>query len=327
MICEPWMPALCHDCLRANKQDRTCNKLETALWVCALLSVANGSWAQANAAPGEPSPSSAATSAAQLAIERAEELFDAENYAGALSEFATAHTLLEGNSKRAAMLNNIALCHERMFHYDLALAYYERYLHEAGPQARGRAAAESALRRLRRLLVTLEVESNVAAELWIDSRRIGRVPGRVLVPAGEHVLELRAPLYESTRRELSLPAGRSARLRFELERLSQYRGISPAYVWIGAGVTIAALGTGVGFGISALAADHAGEERRRRDPLLNTVEAEASVKRRALAADIAFAAAGVLGATTLALFFVTDFGGERASLTFGPGGVSLRRSF
>src|SRR5262245_43484259 len=145
------MPALCHDCSRAYKRGARSNKFEMAL-VCALFSLVGVARAQPATAPSRTSI--ATPSAAQIAIERGQELFDTENYAGALSEFEAAYHLLEGDSKRAAMLSNIALCHERMFRYDLALTYYEKYLHEAGPEARGRAAAETARKRLRDLLVT-----------------------------------------------------------------------------------------------------------------------------------------------------------------------------
>ncbi|MET0389974.1 MAG: PEGA domain-containing protein [Polyangiales bacterium] len=290
------------------------HRVSCLLWFV-VLGCAATSHAQAPAADH--------THAAYVAIERAQELYDAQNYDAALSEFSAAYELLEGDDKRPAMLNNIALCHERRFRYDAALSYYERYLREASPHAHGRAAVQASIERLARLLVTLQLESNVPAEVWIDARKLGAAPGTLRVPAGEHALELRAPRYESARRAVALTAGTRQRLAFVLEPLSQYRGISPTYFWLSAGLTAAAVGVGAGFGIAALAADSEGRERARRDPYLNLPQDEQAVKQKARVADIAFASAGVLAVSSIVLFFVSDFASRSERQATPPIAVGL----
>src|SRR5689334_23133066 len=96
----------------------------------------------------EPSPSPSFTAgdpyaAAHQVVERGEALFALGNYDAARSEFQQAYRLLAGHPRRYIVLHNLALCYERMFHYDDALAYYERYLSEGGPAAEDRAQIEA----------------------------------------------------------------------------------------------------------------------------------------------------------------------------------------
>jgi tetratricopeptide (TPR) repeat protein len=277
----------------------------------------------------EPVPESVpAPHPAQAIIARGEALFGAGNYDAAISEFERAYELLAGHPRRYVVLHNLALCHERTFRYDSALAYYARYLREGGPQAEDRALIERVMNTLRSLLGSVHIASNVRAELWVDDRRLGDAPGTRLLPAGRHVIELRAPLYESARREIDVRARGRHGLRFELERLSQYAGPSPVFFWLGAGLTVAAATTGAVLGANALAEHADGEERMKLDRNANTVEDERRVERLALGADIAFGAAAVLAISSTVLFFLTDWdAGERDARPrpYGqPGADALR---
>jgi len=244
---------------------------------------------------------------AQAIVTRGEALFAAGDYDAALGEFEQAYELLAGHPRRYVVLHNLALCHERSFRYDSALAYYERYLREGGPQAEDRALIERVMGTLRSLLGSVQIASNVHAELWVDDRRLGDAPGTRLLPAGRHVIELRAPLYESARREIDVRARVRHGLRFELERLSQYAGPSPVFFWTGAGLTVAAAATGAVFGVNALSENADGKARMKIDRNLNTIGDERRVDRLALSADIAFGAAAVLAISTTVLFFLTDW--------------------
>lgn len=297
----------------------------TAAVVCSALVLS--CWqehvaAQTPAPSAEPSPSPSGAVDAQYAqaqrvVARGEALFDLGNYDAARSEFQQAYQLLAGHPRRYIVLHNLALCDERMFHYDDALAYYERYLKEGGPEAEDRGQIEAVVSTLRGLLGAVRVSSNVRAELWIDDRRLGDAPGTRLVPAGRHVVELRAPLYESVRREVDVHARGEQPLRFELQRLSKYEGPNPAFFWTSAGLTVAAAGTGAVLGIAALNADSQGKAQQKKE--LAILADEQHVQRLALAADIAFASAAVLAATTTVLFFVTDFDADAHERAPAPG--------
>jgi tetratricopeptide (TPR) repeat protein len=113
---------------------------------------------------------------------------EAGNCGAAIQEFEAAYALV----MRASALYNIAQCEERLFRYDLAIRYYERYLQEADPDAEDRSAVQAALGTLRNLLGVVHITSNVKAQVWIDDRLAGEAPGDVYVPAGGHSLELRA---------------------------------------------------------------------------------------------------------------------------------------
>jgi hypothetical protein len=215
--------------------------------------------------------------------------------------------LLAGHPRQYLVLHNIALCHERMFRYDQAFDFYTRYLVQGGPQAEDRDEIEHVLQTLHGLLGEVTIGTNVPSELWVDGRRLGDAPATRLLPAGKHVIELRAPLHETQRRELDVRARGKHALHVELERLSQYSGPSPVFFWTGAGLTVVAAGVGVVFGVQALSDDEAGQERRKQDPFSNTIEDEEDVQRLALTADIAFGAAALLAVGSTVLFFLTDW--------------------
>ena len=82
--------------------------------------------------------------------------FDAGDYDAAVGEFRTAYTL----KPNAAVLINVALCYERIYKPDLALAAYEQFLAEAPPQNEFRPLAEKRLRILRQLPGSILVETN-----------------------------------------------------------------------------------------------------------------------------------------------------------------------
>lgn len=270
-----------------------------------------------HAAPGvaqpvePPATAESPAEAAQLArarevVARGEALFAMGNYDAALSEFVRAEQLLDGHPRQYFVLHNIALCHERMFRYDLALPLYERYLREAAPDEPDRAQVEALVRALRGLLVTIDIRSNVVAEVWVDQRHVGKAPGQVLIPAGRHVVELRSSLYESAKRELTAAAGDRPRLTFALRRLSTYSGLRPAYFWTGAALTGGALVTATIFGVRVL--DARDELERREHMHLPVSEQQERVRDLSLPADICFGAAAVLGVTTTVLYFLTDWG-------------------
>lgn len=275
---------------------------ERAILIVLTLCFAFTASAQTSAL--EPADTAETIEARELSL-RARARFDAGDYAAALSEFTRAYELLANDPRRALLLNNIAVCHERMFRYDLALQYYERYLHEADSDPQDRAEVEAVIRGLRDLLGKVHITSNVAAEIWIDERAFGQAPGDVEIPAGTRVVKLQAKGRESAQRELTVVARSTQSVHFELEPLPEYHGIKPAYFWSGVGLTAVALVTGGALGIAALSAQHENERLAREGLILP--EDEQHKKNLGLAADVCFGTAALFAVGSTVLFFLTDF--------------------
>jgi tetratricopeptide (TPR) repeat protein len=264
------------------------------------------------AAPAPESPESPEASEARGAVARAKALVAVENYGAALAEYTRALELLEGDPRQAAVLNNIAVCYERMFRYDLALQYYEAYLREAEATAEDRAEVEQIVASLRALLGTVRITGVRSGEIWIDDRKLGDAPLDVMVPAGFHVIEVRARGYQAERREVRVAAGAVHDLHIELEPIDTYKGLPQTYVWIGVGLTTAAAITGAVLGITALSKHEDGQRDAERGLW---VDGQAT-KDLAIQADIAFGVATAFGVGTVVLAFLTDWEGshdERAS--------------
>jgi len=309
-----------------------------AIGVSASLTI--GSQRVANAEEPEPSPASPVVSSAapestgskldeplaraRALVAIAEPLFLAGHYAAALAEYSRAYQILDGHPRQYWVLHNLAACNERLFRYDLAVEQYEEYLRRAPATEADRAEVSAILRTLRSLLATLVVESSVAGEVWLDDRRLGAAPGRWRAPAGRHIVEVRAPSYESQRREVQLDPGQLQVNRFQLQRLSTSTGPPPAYFWIAVGLTGAATVVGASAGFATLSAREQGRERA---ALYLDTQAEAERTRHwALASDAAFGAAVLFGATASVLYFVTDWPNSRASEPPARG-PSAHRSF
>ncbi len=271
----------------------------------------------AAAAEGRASPQSAATpddaryQNAKQYFERGVVLFEAGNYDAALVEFQKAYDLLEGHPKRFFVLDNIGQCQEKLFRYDLALKYYRRYLAEGGRDAEDHAAVEATMRALEGLLATLQIRSNVRAEVWVDDRRMGEAPGDVLLPGGRHVVELRAAGHEPQKRELSISARETQKIDVVLDPIEEYRGLSPVYFWSGVAATGVAAGVGTYFGLKAKSQhDDLAERESSCGAICILPEERDDVKRTATTADLFYLGAAVLGVGTTVVFFMTDFDGK-----------------
>lgn len=284
------------------------NNLGLALVLASLCVCAHAQTPPEAAPTLAPEPTPEATpdaEAARTAVARAKALFAVGDYGAALAEFTRAHELLHDDPRQADVLNNIAVCYERMFRYDLALLYYERYLREGNATPEDRAEVEALIANLRDLLGTVRITGVSRGEIWIDDRKLGDAAVDILVPAGLHVIEIRARGYESQRRELRVSARAVHELRVELEPIDTYRGLPSTYFWVGTGLTAAAVITGTVLGVAALSEHSEGERDAARGLYVDGDPA----RDLALQADIAFGAAVALGAGTAVLFFLTDWEG------------------
>lgn len=280
------------------------------------------------AAPAPATPPTASDTPqvfeARQRVKRAEALFEAENYDAALAEFERAYELLAGHPLQPELLYNIALCHERRFRYSMAMNLYERYMREAGSTGEARADVEATVRTLGNLLGTVEIASNVKAEVWIDDKLVGSAPGTVLVPGGLHAIELRAAGHESAQRELKLAARETVKLDFELSAIGT--GLSPVWFYSGVGATLASAIVGVGFA-AKLKSEHDSFATSEPDSALNRPSDRDHLDDLALRADIFFAASGALAIGTAVLALFTDFKrGKPEADTASKPGVRISRT-
>lgn len=277
---------------------------------------------------------------ARAVVAVAEPLFLAGHYVAALAEYSRAYEILAGHPRQYWVLHNLAACNERLFRYDLAVELYEEYLRRAPAAEEDRREVEAVLGTLRSLLATLVIETSVPGSVWLDDRQLGVAPGRWRVPAGRHIVEVRAEHYESARREVQLNPGQLHVDRFEMQLL--YQGPPRGYFWAAVGLAGAATVAGATAGFMALSAR---EQGRQNAELYQDTQPDAERTRHlALAADIGFGTAVVFGATATVLYFVTDWrrsedaGGHkrepsaRRSLNIAPAapggiGATLRGEF
>ncbi len=278
----------------------------------------------AGVAVAEPPP--AAPDEGRERFERGVALAEAGNCEAALAEFEASLRV----SRRPSVLYSIARCEQQLGRYDQAVKAYEEYLAIADPADPDRRAAEATLSALRRLLGTIQIESNVTAEVWLGNRMVGTAPGDVRVPGGRHAIEIRRDGYLPVRREVEIAAMQMVRVSVVLEaaqktvqvtRVEEKRVLLPRKVfWGGVIATSACLGAGIGFGVHAWMVDKDARDKDARLPKDGDIS---TIKRSRTLADIFYVSAAVLGAGTTAIYFLTDWNREtpRIAPTAGQGSV------
>lgn len=265
-----------------------------------------------------PAPSPALIEARER-VARGEELFEQENYDAALVEFLEAHSMLDGHPLQYFVLYNVGQCYEQLFRYSQAMEFYQRYLADGGAEAEDAAEVRAKISVLGGLLGTLrlqvsssEAESELESfEVWVDERMVGEDQLEILVPGGNHVVEIRADGFEVARQEVQIPARAERELVFEIEPLAdEYEGLAPAYFWTSAGIAVVAAGVGAVFGVQAL------QKRGDVDALLDNPDRRAEVGREerdeisrlALTADVFYATAALFTVGAVVLGVMTDWG-------------------
>ncbi|MFO0684362.1 MAG: tetratricopeptide repeat protein [Sandaracinus sp.] len=276
-------------------------------------------------------PTSDAVTEARTRQAAGEAAFGAGNYESALVEFERVYELLEGRPMRYYVLYNIGQCAERMFRYDRAIAYYERYLEEGGPEAEDRATVEATIRALETMLGTISLTANVASgEVWIDQQDIGPFDAthhEFRVPSGRHTIELRADGYVPAQADVQVLARASATASLELHELSDYEGIEPWPFWTSSGIAVAAAVVGAVFGGIALQQNADAVARCGGDPMCrttagwmeNTEALAQSIRTNALVADVLYGTAGLFAVTSVVLAFLTDWDGPSARAPHADG--------
>jgi hypothetical protein len=285
----------------------------------------------ASRAQASPSPEEASAAQASLEAEARQRFLQglalarAGDCRGALSELERSYSLVA----RPNTLFNMAQCQEQLFRYDLAVRDYERYLSMAPADAEDRGTVEAQLRALRNLLGTIRVTlspplpEGQRAEVWLQDRIVGEAPGDVLVPGGEHAIEIRAAGHLPARRQVQVTARQTAEVAITLERAQQTieqhieqtieqrveqnvtvtrQPLPTAVFWTGVALTVGSAGAGAGAGIHALVTQ---SQQNTLDPRLP--RDTGPIRDSALVADILFIASGVFLTTTIICAFLTDW--------------------
>lgn len=274
--------------------------LRAALLVSSILVLAASAAAQ-DAPPSE----------ADRHVSQGEALFEAANYDAALAEFEAAYELLEGTADRYFLLWNIGQCHERLFRYDRALEYYQRYLDEGGPEAEDRATVEATMRALDGLLGEVTIDVNVdGAEVAVDGHVVDTAPGTIRLAGGIHSIEVRAAGHASEVREVQIAARQTLHIEITLHIISDYQGVDPWLFWSSGALAVASALVGGGLGIAALVDS---SNVARLVPDLRSQEDRDRIASLALGADILYGTAGVFATTALVLAFLTNWDGSPAT--------------
>ncbi len=252
-------------------------------------------------------------------IARGEQLYSSGDFDGALAEFQRAHDLLRGHPLQYLAVYNIGRCHERLFRYDQAMHYYRRYLAEAGPNAEDRGEVQAKIELLEGLLGTIRLSVNVPTyQVWVDERNVGENVPSVMVPGGNHVVEIRSEGYASARQQVQVPSRTEQTLTFQLEPLGEeFRGLNQAYFWSSLGLSLVTAGVGMIFGIMAM------NENERLTDLVNepvdgwsvTQDDLDVITRWALTADVLYGVAGLFAIGAIVFAFITDWGRDETPAT------------
>jgi tetratricopeptide (TPR) repeat protein len=173
------------------------------LVLCLVTSAARG-------APETPEQKAAASAH----LKRGAELIDAEDLAGALSEFQAAYRLVPDPS----ILHNFGVVYQGLGRNAEALDAFERFLAEASrPPAAVRERAVQAVRTLREQVAVVRVASRQpSADILVDGRHIGQTPRDqpIYLDPGPHQLSIGAAYSErlevAAGQRLTVPAAQEA---------------------------------------------------------------------------------------------------------------------
>jgi hypothetical protein len=151
-----------------------------------------------SSAPAQPDEgkkaSPGAMDEAQRHFRRGKELYEDNDYQGALVEFRRAYDL----APSFRLLYNIAEMHYQLQDYPAALRYFARYLQDGGadvPSDR-REEVQKEIERLRARVASVFIETNrIQAEISVDDVPVGKspLPDKVLVSAGRRKITATIP--------------------------------------------------------------------------------------------------------------------------------------
>ncbi len=238
-------------------------------------------------------------------------------YREAIKEFEASYKL----SNKPALLYNIAVCWERLGNLRKAIDFRKQYL--AGmPDAPDKAQVLLQIRsleaRLAATAIRLEGRIPQEAQVLLDGKvvhpdKTGKIPA---LP-GNHEILIQQDGRELFRVAVALAQGQQLRVPVRIRNKSTETAPQPppsqtgshSYlpVWITLGAAGAILVAATGLGTAALTTADSANDALDKGYLSTYDSRKAKAKKLALAADISFALAGGLAATSLVLFLVERY--------------------
>ena len=280
--------------------------------------------------------------AAREAYNRGAAAFTAKRYAEAANELARADALAPNPVALASALKAAELADDPVLAMTLADRAEQRPGVGEAALGAARRVREKLGARVGKLSVRCAVLSGCSVTVDADPFPVDQ---QRWVKAGAHALEIRAEA-TVTRHTVTIEGGKSldfhepsagppptlppAATPIEAPRAPTKapatepiapRGISPAWFWIGAGLTAASGGVLIWSGVDTLGQHDDFQNRRTLDP--------ASGQAAQTRTNVLVGVTSALGVATAALgiFAVRWSSRERAALSLGPGGITIRQSF
>lgn len=164
------------------------------------------------------SPSTKAEAARHF--KRGLELFDENDYQGALIEFERAYQILPTYQ----VLYNIGQVHYQLQNYAGALKSFESFLSEGGDKipADRRADVERDIAKLRARIATVEVTSSPGATIYVDDNPVGTAPlsAPIQISTGRRRLRATLPSRTPIEKTLELAGGDAVKVDLTFEPVS-----------------------------------------------------------------------------------------------------------
>jgi tetratricopeptide (TPR) repeat protein len=266
---------------------------------------------------------------ARAEFERGAALYRAGDYRGALGAFEAA----QSHRPAPESLFNIARCHERLGELADAVETYRAYL-EASPSAPDRQEVAEHINDLQARLpleASLRVSVEPPSSVSVDGDTPQPSPRSVQVAPGRHRVRAEHSGHLPLEREVDLAAGARVQLELSLVPVPPPESLTAAppaalsdgvgkegprkgerrWTYVAAGLSVACLAAGIGFGISA----HQAQDNLRNGEVRDQTAAQQiydSARTRNTASTAFYVAAGVSGAAAIALFFLEPHMGAPA---------------
>lgn len=266
---------------------------------------------------------------ARADFERGAELYRAGEFRAALDAFEAA----QARAPAPQALFNIARCQERLGQLADAVESYSAYL-ASTPAAPDRSAVIARIDELRARLPlegSLRISVEPPSDVSVDGEPAGPSPVSARLRPGAHRVRATHEGYHPLERDVELAPAARVQLELSLVPLAPPAGaterapeaavrdtVAPPpktqprrWTYVAAGVAAACLAAGVTFGLSAHQAQDTLKDGTPRSPEQVQQVYDTAVARSA-AANGFYAAAGITGATALALFFLEPHLGASA---------------
>ena len=258
---------------------------------------------------------------ARADFERGAALYRAGDFRAALAAFEAA----QARAPAPQALFNIARCQERLGQLADAVDSYTAYL-AAAPDAPDRTAVASRIAELRARLpleASLRISVEPPSSVAVDGEPAGLSPVAVRLTPGMHRVRATQEGYQPQERDVELAPGARIQLELSLVPLVPLAAgnerapeaavrdtVAPLpktqprrWTWVATGLAAASLAAGITFGVSAQQAQDTLKDGTPRSPDQVQQVYDTAVA-RSNAANGFYAAAGIAGATAIALFFL-----------------------